>query len=73
MSFYDWLQKHFNKSDCPIGDLAMDAKNDKGFPRDSRKRKDLLLHLHIRHACYGCIEAFEDAFKRYRKSGCNRP
>lgn len=73
MSFYNWIVKNYRGSDCPIGDLVADAMESKGFPRESRKHKEILNYLIFQGACLGCIDAFEDAFRRYRKSGVNRP
>lgn len=71
MHFRDWL-KRFDKDMNPRGDLARDVLSDKDFPCEKciklKKRETMIRrYLEDAGACYGCMAAFEDAWKDYER------
>ena len=64
-SFYTWM-KQFKHDDNPIGDLARDMCCDKDFPRHSVCHKHIKDYLEARNACWGALDAFEEAFEKYK-------
>jgi len=67
ISFYKWCVDKYYGEDSPLGDLASDIKNDKGFPRESKNKREIIQYLECKNACSGCIESFDYAFKQYYK------
>lgn len=63
-SFYEWVLK-FENVDHRIGDLARDAKMDKGFPRKATQLKDIKNHMVNMGACEEALEALNIAFYVY--------
>ena len=67
MNFYQWLMKNYDGSDCPIGDIAMDIKQDNHYPKSSRSRKHIYDYLESQHACDAVLDIFNKAYKLYAK------
>ena len=58
------ISNHINEQ-TPKGDLARDLKMDKEFPRISCK-KEGIIYLENRGACYNAIKTFKDSWKEYK-------
>ncbi len=64
-TFYSWLMQ-FKDDDTAIGDLAKDARRDRGFPRRSISYRNLKAYLENCQACDEAINTFSDAFAQYK-------
>ena len=65
ITFCQWLKTQTKRED-PIGDLARDARDDRGHKGNTIGWwKD---HLRAANACDGAFDALEEAFEEFRKS-----
>ena len=69
MQFNTWLKKKYIDEDSPRGKLARDIKADSFyFPKQGRHDK-VRKYLICRNASEKCLDAFEDCWEEYEKSG----
>ena len=68
LTFYTWLIKNYKGANNPKGDLAEDARTDRRFPKSAKTHKRISEYLNACGACWGCIEAFEEAYKEYERT-----
>lgn len=69
--FYSWLSRQKERKD-PIGDLAIEAMEDKKFPKDSDSYDKVESHLFWNHASEEAIQALTEAFNEFKGSKGNR-
>jgi uncharacterized protein YozE (UPF0346 family) len=65
VSFYKFMITNFLKDDSPAGDLALDMKGDRDFPRFSINYERCRDHLERCAACSACFDTFEECWNRY--------
>ncbi|MGL5063021.1 MAG: AbrB/MazE/SpoVT family DNA-binding domain-containing protein [Microcoleus sp.] len=62
-SFRTWLWEQLD-SDCPFGDLARDAKQDKDWKGTAAS--SLRTRMYANNACYEALRTLTEAEKRYK-------
>lgn len=61
MTFYEWLLTQVDRED-PVGDLAMDAREDDSFPDGDEDGSTYVEHLKSATASPEALQALKDAY-----------
>jgi uncharacterized protein YozE (UPF0346 family) len=74
-TYYEYMDKYLDRTglflkgkDCPYGDLAIDTRNAKTFPKESTCKKEILAHLEAYGACEDAIKVFKQSFRNYQRT-----
>lgn len=64
MRFTTWLKRQRGRND-PVGDLSLDLRRDKTWPKNATKFIDFTKHLCGKRASDTCVKAFLSAWREY--------
>ena len=66
-SFLAWLRRNAERED-PIGDLALDVKDEKGAPKGRASKNAWISYLRSRYASRVAMDAFYGAWREFERA-----